>query len=730
MSKTSRQEKTSPPSRRSPSRWREITGVVLVAAGFFLVLALVSYSPLDVSLNSTGTEKGEIRNLGGLVGAYLADLCLQGFGWAAFLIPFFFFFLGMTRFFLRNWGSWILRGFGAGLFLVALSILTQLRLPDLSFTGTNVPAGGIMGNLSARGMISVLNVPGAHILVLALLVASLLIMTNISLGRIARYVGKVACSLFVLLTKWRERGRRQKVVNQARERERKIVPPKIAPQPDVSVRKTEAVPRQEEFDALPRPKGKFVLPPLHLLDPPEAGQRVISEEEHIARSRMLVKKLQDYGIRGNVTSVNPGPVITVFEYEPGPGVKVSQIVSRAGDLSLAMGGVEIRIVERIPGKSAIGIEVPNMEPEIVRLRGILNSTEFQATRGILRLALGKDTSGSPFVTDLDSMPHLLVAGATGTGKSVAINSMVLSLLFNLTPDEVRFLMVDPKMLELSPYEGIPHLLAPVVMEPKKAASALRWLVAEMQRRYHLLANRKARDIDSYNRKTEKIKEPLPEGEDKRLPHIVVVIDELADLMMTTSRDVEECIARLGQMARAAGIHLILATQRPSVDIISGSIKTNITGRIAFKVTDKANSRVILDSNGAEQLLGKGDMLFIKTGRTGLTRLHGCFVSEEEVLRAVRFLREQAPPEYREDLFEYQTAASGIEEDEGLEDEKYQEVLDFVIRKGYASASMIQRNFKVGYNRAARMVERMETDGIVGPPDGAKPRPVLRRYDLE
>ena len=728
MKKKSRKEKNFSPS--SPSRWREITGVAFIALGLFLILSLVSYSSQDVSLNSTGSVRGEIQNLGGIVGAYLADLCLQGLGWTAFAIPFFFFFLGITRFFYRDWGSWALRAAGAGLFVLSLCVLVQLRLGPLSFTGTNVRAGGVIGSLGSDGLVSLLNVAGAHVLVLALLIASLLIMTNISLKAAVRWLAGGVGFVFTTLTKRRERGRRQKSVSRAREREKKTVPPRITTQPEVVSRSREPVPRQEEFDALPRPKGKFSLPPLHLLDPPDPQQRGISEEEHLARSRMLVKKLQDYGIRGQVTSVNPGPVITVFEYEPGPGVKVSQIVSRSGDLSLAMGGVEIRIVERIPGKSAIGIEVPNTKPEIVRLRGILHSPEFEGAKGLLRLAVGKDTSGAPFVTDLDSMPHMLVAGATGTGKSVAINSMILSLLFNLTPDEVRFLMVDPKMLELSPYEGIPHLLAPVVMEPKKAASALRWLVAEMERRYQLLANRKARDIDSYNRKTGKIKEPLPEGEDKRLPHIVVLIDELADLMMTASRDVEECIARLGQMARAAGIHLILATQRPSVDIISGSIKTNITGRIAFKVSDKANSRVILDYNGAEQLLGHGDMLFLKTGRAGLTRLHGCFVSEDEVLRVVKFLKDQAQPEYREDLFDYQAASAGPGGEDEEADEKYQEVLDFVYRKGYASASMIQRNFKVGYNRAARMVEQMEAEGIIGPPDGAKPRPILRRYDIE
>jgi len=713
----------------SHSRWREIVGVVLVAVGLFSLLALVSYSPRDISLNSTGAGKDQIGNMGGIVGAYLADLSIQTIGWAAFTIPIFFIFLGVTRFFYRNWGSWALRSAGAVLFVLTLSVMVQLRLNPITFTGGRAPAGGITGKLAADGLVTLFNVAGAHVIVLALLLAAILIMTNLSLGTAVAWLAGTSGALFTVVTKKRERTRRKKVVSRAREREKEIELPKIEGKPAVVNRTRAPSPRQEEFDTLPRPRGKFSLPPLHLLDPQDEEHRGITEEEHFARSRMLVKKLQDYGIHGQVTAVNPGPVITVFEYEPGPGVRVNQIVSRAGDLSLTMGGVDIRIVERIQGKSAIGIEVPNIEPETVRLREILSSDEFESCKGILRLAIGKDTSGVPYVTDLDSMPHMLVAGATGQGKSVAINSMILSMLFNLTPAEVRLLMVDPKMLELSPYEGIPHLLAPVVMEPKKAASALRWLVAEMERRYHLLSARKARNIDSYNAKTSRIKDSLPEDEDLQLPHIVVVIDELADLMMTASRDVEECIARLGQMARAAGIHLILATQRPSVDIISGSIKTNITGRIAFKVTDKANSRVILDHNGAEQLLGRGDMLFIKTGMSGLTRLHGCFVTEEEVGRVVKFLKDQAKPEYRDDLFDYQPPSADPDGD-GQEDEKYQEVLDFVFKKGYASASMIQRNFKVGYNRAARMVERMENDGLIGPPDGAKPRPVLRRYDIE
>ncbi|UCG39001.1 MAG: DNA translocase FtsK 4TM domain-containing protein [bacterium] len=730
MSRKENRKENKPSPAVTHSRWREIFGVAIVALGLFMILALVSYSPLDVSLNSTGIGTSPVRNMGGVVGAYLADLSIQSLGWAAFVIPLFFLALGVNRFFTRNWGGWALRAAGAVLFVLTLCVLAQLRLGPLSFTGVGMPAGGIAGKLAAEGLVSLLNVAGAHVFVLAMFTVSIIVMTNVSLRTVGAGVAKGGGYVVTTVTKRLERTRRQKVVSRAREKEMKVTPPTITSKPEVTTTRPPVLPRQEEFDTLPRPRGKFSLPPLHLLDPPDPRQRGISEEEHLLRSRMLVKKLQDYGIHGQVTAVNPGPVITVFEYEPGPGVKVNQIVSRAGDLSLAMGGVEIRIVERIPGKSAIGIEVPNAEPEMVGLREILSSAEFESAKGLLRLAIGKDTSGVPFVTELDNMPHMLVAGATGTGKSVAINSMILSMLFNLTPDEVRFLMVDPKMLELSPYEGIPHLLSPVVMEPKKAASALRWLVAEMERRYQLLASRKARDVDSYNRKTAKITEPLPEGEDSRLPHIVVIIDELADLMMTASRDVEECIARLGQMARAAGIHLILATQRPSVDIISGSIKTNITGRIAFKVTDKANSRVILDHNGAEQLLGRGDMLFIKTGMSGLVRLHGCFVAEDEVSRVVKFLKDQAKPEYRDDLFDYEPPAQGSDLDDGAEDEKYHEVLDFVRSKGYVSASMIQRNFKVGYNRAARMVERMEAENIIGPPDGARPRPVLRRYDFE
>ncbi|MEE8547567.1 MAG: DNA translocase FtsK 4TM domain-containing protein [bacterium] len=709
------------------SRFREITGILLTAAGLYFLISLVSYSPQDVSLNSTGAGDA-VNNMGGVVGAYLSDFLLQLFGWGGFLIPVLLFFLGITRFLAPKWSGWLLRASGSLLFLISACILLQLRIGETVVVGAaGREAGGILGNLLSSLMVRFLNVPGAYILAIATIFISAVMLTNVSMKIAGKGVAGVFGSIGRLITIRKERTRRHRAVSKVKETQTKRKQPPVVKKTERILKKKLSEPTQEEFAALPRPKGDFTLPPMELLDPPEMGSGAISEKEQIKRSQILEKKLKDYGVQGQVTAVNPGPVITIFEYEPSPGTKLSAIAKLEDDLSLAMGGVAVRVVRHVPGKSVVGIEVPNKIPELVVLREVLFSREFKMARGMLKLAIGKDPSGDPFVAELSGMPHLLVAGATGTGKSVAINSMILSMIYNLTPQEVRFLMVDTKMLELSPYEGIPHLLAPVVMEPKKAAAALRWVVVEMERRFQLLASHKVRDINGYNKKMAKAKEP-PEHDDPHLAHIVIVIDELADLMMTAPREVEETIARLGQMARAAGIHLIIGTQRPSVDIISGNIKTNITGRMAFKVFDKANSRVILDQNGAEQLLGSGDMLFVQSGVSRLVRVHGSFVGEEEVARTVRFLRGQARPEYRDDVFDYEAPSRTTEEHEA--DEKYDEVLKFVFERGYASASMIQRRFKVGYNRAARMVEKMESEGIVGPPDGAKARPVLKRIEIE
>ncbi|MBI2183158.1 MAG: DNA translocase FtsK, partial [Deltaproteobacteria bacterium] len=460
------------------------------------------------------------------------------------------------------------------------------------------------------------------------------------------------------------------------------------------------------------------------------------------------KKLADFGVDGEVVAVRPGPVITMYEFKPAAGVKVRRIVLLSDDLAMALRAVSVRILAPIPGESVVGIEIPNPRRETVYLREVIESEAYQSGDSKLTLALGKDTGGGPFVTDLARMPHLLVAGATGTGKSVSINAMVLSILFKSSPQDVKFIMVDPKMLELTMYEEIPHLLVPVVTDPKKAAAALFWAMDEMDRRYRLMKDKGARNIDNYNRTLEreaahkKSVFELTEPEDpnnepgghfaeeaplvhERLPRIVIVVDELADLMMTVGRDIEEYITRLAQKARAAGIHLILATQRPSVDVITGLIKANFPARISFQVTSRVDSRTILDSIGAEKLLGNGDLLYLPPGTARITRVHGALVSDQEVRKVIQFIKQQARPDYRPEVFEIKREAEAAAADEEY-DEMYDQAVAIVTETQQASISMIQRRLRVGYNRAARMIEQMERDGVVGPADGAKPREVYAR----
>jgi S-DNA-T family DNA segregation ATPase FtsK/SpoIIIE len=515
-------------------------------------------------------------------------------------------------------------------------------------------------------------------------------------------------------------------------------PPVVAEKTPPPVRH-EPIVEQEAFEFL-KPKGTFQLPPISLLEAEVDKRQKIDRESLIMNSRILEKKLLDYGVEGRVVEVRPGPVITVYEFEPAPGVKVSRIVNLADDLALALSAISIRIVAPIPGKSVVGIEIPNTVRETVFLKEIIDSDPFRASKSKLSFGLGKDISGVPFVVDLGRMPHLLVAGSTGSGKSVSINSMICSILFKATPDEARFIMIDPKMLELSDYGDIPHMLLPVVTNPKKAAIALRWLVEEMERRYTVLAEKGVRNIEHYHQRREKeLKEKgkvfkrkgdiLEGGEDKpsetmeKLPYIIVVIDELADLMMISSREVEESITRLAQMARAVGIHLLLATQRPSVDVLTGIIKANFPARISFQVTSKVDSRTILDTIGAEHLLGAGDMLFLPPGSSKLTRVHGAFVSSGEIKRVVEFLKKQGEPAYESAILLEDKKGKEAPGDEEY-DEKYDEAVAFVAETGQASISLIQRRFRIGYNRAARIVEKMEKEGVVGPSDGVKAREVL------
>jgi len=463
----------------------------------------------------------------------------------------------------------------------------------------------------------------------------------------------------------------------------------------------------------------------------------IKKEALLANSRIVEKTLADFGVEGKVAEVQPGPVVTLYELEPAPGVKINRITTLSDDLALALKAPSIRIMAPIPGKAAVGIEIPNTHRETVYLREVLDSETFQESRLVLPIALGKDIVGNPMVTDLTRMPHLLIAGTTGSGKSVSLNAMICSILLKAAPEEVKFLMIDPKRLELSSYEGIPHLLHPVVVNPKKAAQVLKWAVEEMERRYQLIAASGVKNIDSYNKAvaTSAPQPPLPglmnDGKESpetvsKLPYIVIIIDELADLMMVAQKNVEDSLTRLAQMARAAGIHLMLATQRPSVDVITGLIKANFPTRISFQVSSRVDSRTILDQQGAESLLGSGDMLFVPPGTGRMTRIHGAYVSDREIERITDFIKQQGQPTYDESISRYEEDSEAREGEKGDEDfdEKYDEAVELVTDLGQASISLVQRYMKIGYNRAARLIERMEAEGIVGPSDGAKPRKVL------
>jgi S-DNA-T family DNA segregation ATPase FtsK/SpoIIIE len=537
---------------------------------------------------------------------------------------------------------------------------------------------------------------------------------------------------------WRERrnkAKRRTKTKDKRSRTEKTSVKVLAPRP----KQVKEVPagRQKVFEFMTAGRG-YRLPPLDLLEDPKVEVKPMDHESLRMQSRLLEKKLSDFGVSGKVVAVSPGPVITMYEYEPAPGVKINKVVSLADDLAMALRATSIRIVAPIPGKSVIGIEVANPSRDPVRLEDIIVSDAFHHSKSKLTLALGKDILGNPVVSDLAKMPHFLIAGATGSGKSVALNAMICSILYKATPDEVKLVLIDPKRIELSAYEGIPHMISPVVVDARKATQALHWAVVEMERRYTLMAEKRVRNINQYHKKfakemailkqkegSEDREAPETENTPEVLPFIVVVIDELADLMLVASRDVELALTRLAQMARAAGIHLLIATQRPSVDVLTGIIKANFPTRVSFQVSSRTDSRTILDTNGAEALLGRGDMLLLPPGTAKLQRIHGAYISEGEIRAITEFLKNQQKPVYDEAILQ---ARAPDEEDKGKDeyDEKYDEAVALVTETRQASISMIQRRLRVGYNRAARMIEMMERDGVVGPSDGSKPRDVLVR----
>ncbi|HSY05639.1 MAG TPA: DNA translocase FtsK 4TM domain-containing protein [Steroidobacteraceae bacterium] len=745
---------------------RESAIIALAIVALVLFMALATYSPDDPGFSFTGNATA-VHNRIGVIGAWLADALFFLFGRPAFLFP-----LVLAA---ACWGlqrrlqaqsssraNSLVRILGFVLLLVASCALTTLHWQPGVLRQS---AGGVVGSMVGGGLAAGVDFLGATLLMIAAWMAGLSLAFGVSwLTVMDRLGGASWAGIGWLRSRWSSsrdaaagRERRQARKEAAETLQRKSAtraPPRIEP-PSAGVEKSARVERERQVPLFDPPKANE-LPPLKLLDDPPPREPLYSAEALEALSRLVEMKLKDFAIEAEVVAVQPGPVVTRFELRPAPGVKASQITVLAKDLARALSVLSVRVVEVIPGKSVMGLEIANEKREVVTLGEIIRSKAYDEMHSPLALALGKDIGGLPVVADLTRMPHLLIAGTTGSGKSVGINAMVLSLLYKSTAEHVRLIMIDPKMLELSVYEGIPHLLAPVVTDMKQAANALRWCVAEMERRYQVMAALGVRNIIGFNRRVKEasdagkpIRDPVmmlraandPSIDQRQipeltpLPYVVVVVDELADLMLVVGKKVEELITRLAQKARASGIHLVLATQRPSVDVITGLIKANIPCRIAFQVSARVDSRTILDQMGAETLLGHGDMLYLPPGTSLPTRVHGAFVSDQEVHRVVEALRSSAPPTYLEEVLSGpQSAIPGLSGEDGEgggnggedaeADPLYDEAVRIVTTERKPSISYVQRRLKIGYNRAARMLEAMELAGLVGPLQSNGARDVL------
>ncbi len=741
-------------------RWNELVGLIWMAMALLLLLSLVSFSASDPSFN-TASPAASVNNWAGTVGSHVADLMYQLLGACSFLLPLVFAWVGGCWFRsqppLPNWGKRV----GAALLFLFLPAALAL-LPYPLRVQEMYPAGGMAGRLLADLLRGWLNGPGSAVLVGLLLVVSVYLLTAFSVEAASAWLwprlgwmGRLSAAW----AQWRE-ARAARRLSKAR-----LETPQLAQMPPVSVvtsrsaaeNQTQAnqkpddvaIPIQAPVQSPSTLRPKPIAVPARYADPrishsyrlpsttlllPSDGPQPHAVEDLKRLAVVLTSKCEEFDVHGAVTQINPGPVVTTYEFKPEAGVKYTRITNLVEDLCLAMEAESI-LIERIPGKSTVGIEVPNAQRETIVLREILESEAFTAARSPLTVALGKEINGRIRVADLVSMPHLLIAGSTGSGKSVSINSLIVSILYKATPGEVKLILVDPKRLELGLYEGIPHLVTPIITDPKVAANALRNSVKEMERRLKLLAEKGVRNIEQYNKlfdRPESLNLFEPESEHQRLPYIVIFIDELADLMMVDSNSVEYSITRLAQMARAVGIHLVLATQRPSVDVITGLIKANFPARISFRVATKVDSRTILDTNGAEALLGKGDMLFSPPGSGRLVRVHGPLVTEGEICQVVDFWRSQAAPSYSEKFLAPPPSDDvNVEPEEewpAEKDEVYEQAVRIVVEMGKASTSILQRRLRLGYGRAARLLDIMEKDGIIGPPDGSRPREVLKRPD--
>jgi len=767
-------------------RLNELVGFLCISLAVLVALALISYSPRDASFNVSAqpADSGVTNNWMGPVGAYTSDLLFQIFGFSAFLLPLAIAVLGWRWCRSRSLDSQ--SATLGGYFLLLVSLPSLLALFPFPAVRGAIPAGGTVGSLISSELLAGFNFWGALLVAVALFFTSLFMTTRFSFAGTHAWAtgpkGPIgAVERLGLLqkaqTRWhnwsehRELQRMRRRVEESRLSGRKPVPPQaisktallesgvaLADEPEeeeaddknskssvakapifVFHRDTEKPAAKKAGEPkIAKDSQNYKLPPPSLLHEGERGQK-LDEEELKQRARAIEAKCQEFDVQGRVTQINPGPVVTTFEFKPEAGIKYSRIIGLTEDLCLALQAESI-LIERIPGKSTIGIEVPNDRRQTIALREIIEAPEFIHSPSKLTLAMGRDLHGRIRVTELAAMPHLLIAGSTGTGKSVFINSLMISILFKASPDDVKLVLVDPKRLELSLYENIPHLIAPVVTDPKIASNVLRNATREMENRLKLLAQRGVRNIDQYNRTFKKeqslsLFDNVEEPEHRPLPYLIIVIDELADLMMVDTNNVEESITRLAQMARAVGIHLILATQRPSVDVITGLIKANFPARISFRVASKVDSRTILDSNGAESLLGRGDMLYLPAGSARLHRIHGPLVTEDEITGVCDFWREQAQAKYQEELLEAPKeenakAAEGADQSDSdggddVDDNLYQDAVRVVCDAGRASTSTLQRRLRIGYGRAARLIDLMEKDGIVGPPDGTKPREVLK-----
>lgn len=779
-SKQTKKKLSGHPESSSRSKLLLAEGALIgwVALCLILLLALLSYSPEDPGWSHTGSREG-VANLIGPAGAWMSDISFALFGLMAYLLPVL---LGvralqiLRTYFLREPSEFdsataVLRVVGFMLVMISATSLANIQYEDIANTYPE-GMGGILGEYVGVAIISMFSHTGSTLLLLALFLFGLTVFADISwiklidyLGMSTIVIGGKARNYYSQRSIQRKEAKKAKAavserlvkIESAAKRKETKVPPVIQPVTQ-SKRPSPRVLREKQQKLFDDSELVGSLPQINLLDPPDkSGATGYSADSLEHLSRLLELKLQDFGITAEVTEVLPGPVVTRFEIQPAPGIKVSRISGLAKDLARSMAVISVRVVEVIPGKSVVGIEIPNEKREMVRLSEVISSEAFDRSSSPLTLALGNDIAGIPTVADLARMPHLLVAGTTGSGKSVGINAMLLSLLLKASPDEVKLILIDPKMLELSIYDDIPHLLTPVITDMKDAASGLRWCVGEMERRYKLMAALGVRNIAGYNRKIEDaikagnpIVDPLwtfdpstvgwDETEEppeapmlEALPYIVVVIDEFADMMMIVGKKVEQLIARIAQKARAAGIHLILATQRPSVDVITGLIKANVPTRIAFQVSSKIDSRTILDQGGAEQLLGHGDMLYLPPGTSVPERIHGAFVDDHEVHKVVADWKRRGTPSYLSDITDEASVSSiavpGFDTtdengDDTESDPLYDEAVAFVLESGKASISSVQRKLRVGYNRAARLIEQMEASGVVSPMSSNGSREIL------